>query len=114
MLRAGAEPADDQRERQHDEPGARAGDQVAAAGERGAGREHARGAEPFGQQPGRDLERRQRAGEQAAQDADRRIGEIELALPDRQQHVDEVGVAVVQRMRAAGDAERAALSCVRG
>src|SRR5262249_36071903 len=41
--------------------------------------------------------------------ADRRIGEAELGLPDRKQHVDEVGVAVVQRMRAAGDAERAAL-----
>ena len=51
MLRAGAESADEQRERAARKAGARAGQAIADPGERGAERQHRRGAEPLRQHP---------------------------------------------------------------
>src|SRR5262249_45918594 len=49
-----------------------------------------------------------RAGEHRFHEPKRGETESEFALPDRQHHIDKIGVTVVQRMRTAGDAERAA------
>src|SRR5207302_10190744 len=98
MLRAGAKPADEQRDDQHREPRTRARKAIAEPGEGGAEREHSRRAKPFGQQPGWNLEARHGADENAAQEAELGVAETELRPPRRQQDIDEVGIAVVQRM----------------
>ena len=103
MLRAGAEPADEERDQQHSEAGAGAGQAIAQPGERSAGGEHRGGAEALRRQAGGNLQARHRRDKHAAQRAKRRIIEPELRLPYRQHDVDEVGVAVVQRMRDRGD-----------
>ena len=109
MLRAGAEPADEQRGHQRDDAAAEAGKTIANTGERGAEREHDRRTEALGQEARGNLKARQRAGEHRLHQPERGKAEAEFVLPDRQHDVDQVGIAVVQRMRAAGDAERAPL-----
>ncbi len=104
MLGAGPEPAEEQRRHEQAEAGAGAGQAIADAGERGAQRQHRRGAEALGNQPGGNLEARHGAGKEPAQQAELGIAKSELLLPDRHHHVDQIGVAVVQRVRAAGDA----------
>ena len=113
MLRAGAEPGDEQDRDQRRIAADERRKTIAEPGERGPGGEHQRRAEPLAQQAGGNLEARHGAGEHAAQQADRRVAQAELRLPDRQHHVDQVGVAVVQRVRAAGDADRAAFLAAR-
>ena len=107
MLRAGAEAADEQRGHQRGDAGAQAGEAIADAGERGAERQHDRRAVPLGQKARGNLKAGERAGEHRLHQPERGKAEAEFVLPDRQHHVDQVGVAVVQRVRAAGDAERA-------
>ena len=109
MLRACAQAADEQGQHQQRKPAAGAGEAIADTGERGAERQHRRGAEPLRQQRRRNLERGHGAGIDAAQHADLGIAEPEFPLPDRQQHEDDVGKAVVQGVCPAGDTNRAAL-----
>ena len=109
MLRARAHAADEERDDQEPEAGARAGQAVAGAGKRGAEREHRGRTQAFGDEPGGNLQAGHGAGEQRAQQPELGIAEPELLLPDRQHDIDQVGIAVVQRMRTAGDAGGAAL-----
>ena len=80
--------------------------QIADAGERGAGGQQRRAADPLGEQAGGHLKPGHRPGIERAQDADLGIAEAELRLPQRQQHIEQVGKAVMQRMGAAGDRHR--------
>ena len=63
MLRARAEPGDQQDRDQRQIAADQRREAVAEPGERGAGREHQRHAEPLAQQAGGDLEARHGAGE---------------------------------------------------
>ena len=103
MLRAGADAGEQERTDQHRKTRAHAGEAIADTGERGAEREHDRGAKSLGEVAGRNLQRRHGAGEHAAQHAERGIGQGEFGLPQRQHDVDEIGIAVVQRVRDTGN-----------
>ena len=109
MLGARAEATDKQGQDEEAEARARASQTIARAGECRAERQHRRGAETLGNQPGGNLESCHSAGEQPAQQAELCIAEPELLLPNRQHDVDQIGVAVVQCMRTAGDTSGAAL-----
>src|SRR5262249_52620507 len=104
----GAEPADEQRDKEQAEARARAGEAIAGADERRAVRQQRPRAEPLGDEPRGNLEAGHAAGEQSAQQPELGVTKPELLLPDRQHDVDQTAVAVMQRMRAAGDAGGAA------
>src|SRR5260370_17538032 len=109
MLDARAEAADEQGHDEEAKARARASEAIAGAGEGRTERQHRRGAERLGKEPGGNLESCQGAGEQPAQQSELCVAEPELLLPNRQHDVDQVGVAVVQGMRTAGDTGGAAL-----
>src|SRR5258708_30079835 len=109
MLDARAEAADEQGHDEEAKARARASEARAGAGEGRTERQHRRGAETLGNQPGGNLESCHGAGEQPAQQSEFCVAEPELLLPNRQHDVDQVSVAVVQGMRTAGDTGGAAL-----
>src|SRR6266478_7682882 len=109
MLDARAEAADEQGDDEEAKARARASEAIAGAGEGRTERQHRRGAETLGNQPGGNLESCHGAGEQPAQQSEFCVAEPELLLPNRQHDVDQVSVAVVQGMRTAGDTGGAAL-----
>ena len=107
MLGAGAGAGDEQRGAEPDAPPDEPGERVAER-RRARCRAPARRGRRTARRAGRQgLQRRHGAGEKPAQQRERAVAKAEFGLPDRQQHVDQVGVAVVQRMRGAGDRERA-------
>src|SRR5260221_11937033 len=109
MWDARREAGDEQGHEEEAKAGARASEAIAGAGEGRTERQHRRGAETLGNQPGGNLESCHGAGEQPAQQSEFCVAEPELLLPNRQHDVDQVSVAVVQGMRTAGDTGGAAL-----
>src|SRR5262245_49863833 len=109
MLGTGAEPTDEQGSYQKCDTVAEAGQDITQSGKHGAEGEDRRRTETCGQKARRDLKAGQRARKHGLHESERGEAEPEFTLPDRQQNVDEVGISVMQRMRAAGDAQRAPL-----
>ena len=107
MLHAGAEAAQHQAAEQRDIAAAPSGQQKSKGGNRGAEDEQPAFAELFGEQPGRDLQRRHRTGIDRSQQPDLRQGEAEFRLPDRQEHIEKIAIAIMQRMRAAAGSQHA-------
>src|SRR5215211_8641511 len=108
MLGAGAKPADEQRDHQQAEAGARACEAITDTSECGAERKYGGGTEPFRQKSGGNLKARHGANEDAAQRAKLGIAESEFRLPDWQQDVENIGIAVMQCVRAASNRRRPA------
>src|SRR5215510_12659108 len=108
MLRTRAKAADEKRNNQSDDTTAQPGKNIAKTGQRRAEGKHGGSTKTFGEKARGNLKAGKRAGEHCFHEPKRGKAETEFGLPDRQHHIDEIGIAVVQRMRAAGDPERAA------
>src|SRR5215475_15591313 len=113
MLGTCAEAANEQRHDEASDSAAETGKYVAKSCERGAERQHRRGAETFSRKTRRNLQARERTGKDRSHQPKRREPEAEFALPDRQHHIDKIGVSVMQRMRTTGNAEGTPLCSLR-
>src|SRR5438128_12460490 len=102
MLGARAEAPDKQGQDEEAEARARASQTIARAGECRAERQHRRGAETLGNQPGGNLESCPSAGEQPAQQTELCIAEPEFPLPNPQHDGDEGRGTVVTVTATAG------------
>jgi hypothetical protein len=108
MLDARAGAGDQQQECQRREAAGDSERHEAEPRDRSADHQQRALAEPFGEQPGRDLGRGERARVAGLEDAGRGQRQAELGLPDRQQHEDHVREPVVQEVSRAGRGEHRA------
>ena len=106
MLDARSEAPENQRDDQYGEGRACTKTQIGGSGDRRAGREHPRPADPLRQLGCRDLQTRHRAGIKRAQRAYSGVAQRKLRLQDREQQIKRVGQAIMQRVSAASDPER--------
>ncbi len=108
MLRAAAEPGQDQPGDHAVERAAEARQRVAAGDQQRAEGQHADAAETLGQHAGRDLAGGHGAGIAGLEGTDGAVAQPELRLQQRVEDVQEIGETVMQGMRAAADGEGAA------
>ena len=107
MLDARSEASENQRDDQYGEGRACTKTQIGGSGDRRAGREHPRPADPLGQLGCWDLQTRHRAGIKRAQRAYSGVAQRKLRLQDREQQIERVGQPIMQCMGTASDPERA-------